>query len=293
MSSAEKAARLLLKLEPEEWRVLQAVERGMANYSIVPMTQLLKYTKMPDRDVEFSLRALNKKDLIWRSFDPYHGYILNYSGYDLLALNALAKMNILNSLGRQIGVGKESDILDAITDKGKRVALKFHRLGRTSFRETRRRRGYIKRRGYTSWHYQSRLAAKKEFSVQTRVHNGRVSTPHPIHQNRHVIVMEFIDGYNLNDVSRLDDPSSFLEDILENVRATFRIGLIHADLSEYNIMVQKDSRVLLIDWPQAIEVDHPNAENILERDIRNVLRFFQRRFKVHRCFKKILDFIKN
>ena len=282
-----------MKLEPEEFRVLQAIELGMSRYNFVPMTELLKFAKMPEREANFRLRELNKKDLIYRKPEPYPGYILNYTGYDLLALNALAKADILNSLGRPIGVGKESDILDAITDDGERVALKFHRLGRTSFRETRRKRGDIERRGHAPWHYQSRLAAEKEFSIQTRVHRGGVSTPRPIHQNRHVIVMEYIDGYNLNDVARLNDPGGFLDDILENVKGTFKTGLIHSDLSEYNVVVQKDGTVLLIDWPQAVNIEHPNADSLLDRDIRNVLRFFQRKFRIHREYEETLAYVKN
>jgi RIO kinase 2 len=104
--------------------------------------------------------------------------------------------------------------------------------------------------------------------------------------------MEYIDGYNLNDVARLDDPSGFLDDILENVRTTFRVGVIHADLSEYNIVVQKDGTVLLIDWPQAVNVEHPNAESLLERDVWNVLRFFQRKFEVYRSLEETLEYVK-
>jgi RIO kinase 2 len=70
MSSAEKAAGLLLKLEPEEYRVLQAIELGMANFSFVPMDELLKFAKMPQSEVEFRLGTLNKKDLIYRQPDP-------------------------------------------------------------------------------------------------------------------------------------------------------------------------------------------------------------------------------
>jgi RIO kinase 2 len=190
-------------------------------------------------------------------------------------------------------VGKEADILDAITDNGERVAVKFHRLGRTSFRETRKKRGYIERRGHASWHYQSRLAAEKEFSVQSRVHDWGVATPQPIRQNRHVIVMGYIDGYNLNDVARLDDPDGFLDDILVNVRETYKAGVVHADLSEYNIVVQKDGTILLIDWPQAVETEHVNAESLLERDVRNVLRFFQRKFRLDRSLEATLEYIKN
>jgi RIO kinase 2 len=105
--------------------------------------------------------------------------------------------------------------------------------------------------------------------------------------------MGYIDGYNLNDVARLDDPDGFLDDILENVRETFRAGVVHADLSEYNIVVQKEGTVLLIDWPQAVEIGHPNAESLLERDVRNVLRFFQRKFRLDRSLESTLEYVKN
>jgi RIO kinase 2 len=164
MSSAEKAAGLLLGIEPEEFRVLQAIELGMANYSFVPIEEVIKYSGLDPSEVEFRLKELDRKDLIYRQPDPYPGYILNYTGYDCLALNALAKADRLNSLGKSLGVGKEADIYDGITDEGERVAVKFHRLGRTSFRETRRKRGYVAKRGHVTWHYQSRLAAEKEYN---------------------------------------------------------------------------------------------------------------------------------
>jgi RIO kinase 2 len=37
-------------------------------------------------------------------------------------------------VGRQIGVGKESDIFEVTNEEGEVFALKLHRLGRTSFR---------------------------------------------------------------------------------------------------------------------------------------------------------------
>lgn len=288
MSSAERAAGLILELQPEELRVLQAIELGMASYSFVPMEEILKFAGMPQREVEYRLGELHKKDLIYRQSGSYTGYIINYTGYDILALNALAKSDVLNSLGHSLGVGKEADIFDAITDEGKRVAVKFHRLGRTSFRATRRKRDYIQRRGHAPWHYQSRLAAEKEFSVQSLAHEGGVSTPRPIQQNRHVVVMGYIDGHNLNDVATLDDPEGFLDDIIENVVKCYRAEIVHADLSEYNIIVQKNGLVLLIDWPQAVPTDHVNASDLLERDVGNVLRYFRRKFRVQRDLEETL-----
>lgn len=293
MSSAEKAASILPKLEPEDLRVLQAVELGMADFEYVPLDQIIKYANLNPQEVEFRIGELNKRDLLYGQPGPYQGYILNYAGYDCLALNALVKADALEALGRPLGVGKEADVYEALTPDGSRVAVKFHRLGRTSFRETRRKRGYVADRRHVSWLYQSRLAAEREFEALRRVHSAGVSVPEPLHRNRHVLVMSYIDGYNLADVDSLDDPEGFLDDILRNVGLALSAGVIHTDLSEFNIVVQKDGEVLLIDWPQFVSRDHPNAEAILRRDLHNVLRYFKRKFGVERSLDEALTQVKS
>ena len=60
-------------------------------------------------------------------------------GYDCLALNALVKKGVLKSLStKPVGVGKESDVFEGLTYSDDIVAVKFHRLGRDSFRPTTR-----------------------------------------------------------------------------------------------------------------------------------------------------------
>ena len=292
MSSAVRAARLLMEIEPEEFRILQAIELGMSGYSFVPLEDVVKYSGLREGEVEFRLRELDRKELLYRQPEPYLGYILNYTGYDCLALNALAKADLLSSLGRSLGVGKEADIYDAITDDGLQVAVKFHRLGRTSFRETRRKRGYVARRGHITWHHQSRLAAEREFSFMSIAHAAGVAVPKPYMQNRHAIVMGYIDGFNLVDVMDLDDPAGFLDDIMLNVRLTYIGGVVHGDLSSYNIVVTRDGKVLLIDWPQAVPVGHQNAEELLRRDVENVLDYFRRKFGVERDLDEALEYVK-
>ena len=292
MSSAVRAARLLMEIEPAEFRILQAIELGMSKYSFVPLEEVVKYSGLKEGEVAFRLRELDRKELLWRQPEPYPGYILNYAAYDSLALNALAKADLLSSLGGSLGVGKEADIFDAITDDGLRVAVKFHRLGRTSFRETRRKRGYVARRGHISWHHQSRLAAEREFTYMSMAHEAGVAVPEPFMQNRHVVVMGFIDGFNLVDVAELDDPGGFLDDIMLNVRLTYEGGVIHGDLSGFNIVVTRDGRVLLIDWPQAVPVDHVNAEELLRRDVENVLDYFARKYGIERDLDEVLAYVK-
>jgi RIO kinase 2 len=78
-----------------------------------------------------------------------------------------------------------------------------------------------------------------------------------------------------------------------NIRRTYKnAGVIHADLSEFNIIMQPDWHILIIDWPQFVRKDHPNAEDLLERDIVNVVTFFRRKFKTRLNSNEALDYVK-
>lgn len=57
-----------------------------------------------------------------------------------------------------------ADIFEVVTPEGETMALKLHRLGRTSFRAVKSKRDYLKHRNSYSWLYLSRLAALKEYA---------------------------------------------------------------------------------------------------------------------------------
>jgi RIO kinase 2 len=44
--------------------------------------------------------------------------------------------------------------------------------------------------------------------------------------------------------------------------------------------MMEDDRCVIIDWPQWVETNHPNAGAILERDIDNILAYFKRKYNV-------------
>jgi len=116
--------------------------------------------------------------------------------------------------------------------------------------------------------------------------------PKPISQNRHAIVMGVIEGGELGRWREISEPEKVLEEILVNVRKAYlEAGVIHADLSEYNIILQPDMHVLIIDWPQYVAVSHPNARDLLARDVKNVLDFFSRKFGVTVSSADVLDFV--
>ena len=278
MSSAEKAAAALTKVESYDLRILQAIELGMIRHEVVPFEEVVRYSGLNESEVEYRMKGLDELELLYRQWDPYLGYIMNYNAYDLLALNALVKAESLEALGPPVGTGKESDVFEAVTPGDVKVAVKFHRLGRTSFRDTRRKREYVADRRHISWLYQSRLAAEAEYSALKSMHEAGVSVPEPIDQNRHVIVMQFIQGTQLSDIISLDEPRLFLDDVLEDVRLAYGAGVIHTDLSEYNILVDGEGEVWIIDWPQYVSTDHPNAMELLERDVGNVVYYFQRKY---------------
>jgi RIO kinase 1 len=59
------------------------------------------------------------------------------------------------------------------------------------------------------------------------------------------------------------------------MRRLYVAGLVHGDLSEYNLIVH-DGVLYVIDLGQAVTVHHPNSETFLDRDCRNVAAFFSR-----------------
>jgi len=292
VSSAEKAAHTLTKLENYDLRVLRTIEIGMMQHQVVPHEKVVRYSGLNINEIDYRINNLHKYELIYREKDPYLGYLINYTGYDLLALNALVKEEVLEYLGSPIGVGKEADIYEGLTPDEERVAVKFHRLGRTSFRDTRRKREYISDRRHISWQYQSRLAAETEFRALQLTNRHGVHVPKPIRQNRHVIVMQYIDGTQLSEITSLKDPERLLKDILENVKKAYSAKIIHSDLSEYNVLVDIEDRAWIIDWPQYISTDHPNAEEILERDIGNILNYFNKKHDIKMTPSDALKYVK-
>jgi RIO kinase 2 len=290
MSSTDIVVQIFRKLEVEDFRVLNVIEAAMCKREFVPKEQIQKFAKVPMDRVDFILNKLHKLGLAFHNKGAYVGYTLSYAGYDCLAINAFVKSGVILSFGQIIGVGKEADVYTALTPMSETVAVKFHKLGRTSFRQTRKKRGYI--REHSSWLFQSHLAAEKEFQALQLVYKNKVSVPKPLSYNRHALVMGIIEGGELSKWRKIINPTRVLKEILRNMRKAYlKARVIHGDLSEYNIILQSDMHVLIIDWPQYVPVDHLNAVELLRRDIQNVLTFFNRRFNVKADIQLAYDYV--
>jgi len=104
--------------------------------------------------------------------------------------------------------------------------------------------------------------------------------------------MEPIYGTRLSDAENLDNPQLILEKIISNVRIAYHKGFINGDLNEYNILVNDDNNIFILDWPQAVKVDTINADTSLTRDVKNILKFFSRKFGVERDIRNTINIIK-
>ncbi|MDD1721269.1 MAG: serine/threonine protein kinase, partial [Euryarchaeota archaeon] len=142
----------------------------------------------------------------------------------------------------------------------------------------------------SSWMLASRRAAESEYQALKRLY-GYVEIPEPIAQNRHVIAMGLIDGKELIR-TELGKPRDALRDIIKQVKLVYGRQVVHGDLSEYNILVRADGGVTLIDWSQWVSLSHPDSEDLLRRDVSNVLSYFARKYKITKTTDDVLAYVK-
>ena len=276
-------AEYVRSLHAYELRILLALERLMRRYQWVPLEVLRSATKFSESELSYRLGRLMAMNMVRYEKVPYEGYALVFNGYDTLALNTLTYRGTIQALGTLIGVGKESEVYEAM-GLGP-VVLKFHRVGQRSFQSARLKRGYMPEGGHCPWLFASSNSAKMEYDALKILHPA-VSVPLPIDQNRHVVAMSFVPGVNLSRAA-LADPEMILDEILDNVREAYHLGIVHGDLSEFNVMVD-EGQCWLIDWPQWVETAHPNAGEILARDIENILQYFKRKYGLDYAFDEAL-----
>ena len=109
----------------------------------------------------------------------------------------------------------------------------------------------------------------------------RVPTPYDFVDG--VLVMELVAGPDGGPAPRLADVNLSPREAEETFHVVLRevvkmldAGLVHGDLSDFNILLGADGPVL-IDFPQAVDAAaNPNAKRMLLRDVKNLTRFFGR-----------------
>lgn len=269
-------------LSGDAWRVLRAVEKGNHSHEIVPTAVVEQLAGLRLGGTRAFLNELLKHKLVSHENKRYDGFRLTSLGLDYLALRQLCHQKAIESVGPHVGVGKEADVLECVDSNGNAVALKLHRLGRTSFKDVSRKRDYGGERQHQTWLHVSKRSAMKEYSFLRALSANGFSVPGPIACNRHAVVMEFATDYvTLESVRYCDQPEKLYMHVMNSLAALTACGLVHCDASEFNWLCQPETcSLMLIDMPQIVSINHTNAPELLRRDVRNLKAFFARRFRL-------------
>ncbi|KAH6999036.1 RIO1 family-domain-containing protein [Ilyonectria sp. MPI-CAGE-AT-0026] len=147
-----------------------------------------------------------------------------------------------------------------------------------------------------------KLWAEKEFRNLRRIYNAGILCPEPISLKLHVLVMGFLGDRKGWAYPRLRDATLSGDDVdqqwqklyvqlLGLMRRIYQVcRLVHADLSEYNILYH-DGKLYIIDVSQSVEPDHPRSLEFLRMDIKNVGDFFRRKGVDTLADRAIFNFI--
>jgi RIO kinase 2 len=286
MSSLEIAAGVVRVLEPEDFKLLKVFASGMKHHESITKEQIVNYSKLHRNSIDYRLGRLHEMKLLGKNES---GYTLLMAGLDAVALKIFADKSILAGVGRPIGIGKESDVIRAVTPSGEERAIKFFRIGRISFRDVRRKRTYGDNEGIHNWLMMNIEAAKKEYDILQALRDTGIRIPITHYRALHSVVMNNIPGSMLVDLKTINTPATTLQKILNDIRICYNNDIINCDISEYNTILDDNDKIWIIDWPQAVTRKHPNANDLIKRDVFNIVKFFNRRFGTAKVLEEALE----
>jgi len=237
-----------------------------------PEENLRRREERYDRERRMRVQVGEDKETLEEVFD----------GRTLTTVMHLLNRGRLRELQGAVKSGKESRIYRGIDMKGGDVAVKIYLTSSAIFRQGRLK--YI--RGdprFKDIPHDTRSLidqwASKEFKNLQLAKEAGLAVPTPIYVEKNVLLMEFI-GKNgvpaphLREVP-LQAASSWYDKIVEMLQDLYnKAKLVHGDLSEYNILVP-DGYPMLIDFAQAVTIEHPEAREFLKRDIENLNNYFK------------------
>ncbi|AAL62948.1 serine/threonine-protein kinase RIO2 [Pyrobaculum aerophilum] len=262
------------ELSKRDLRVLRVIEVGHRRYEFVPEELITKWARYRREEVLDSIRRLHYYGFLRRNLAPYKGWKITALGYDVLALHTLrVQRKVVKISPTPIGIGKESVVYAGETPSGYKVAIKFHRGGVSAFRYEEPFRSKVARYKHLAEVFETRLSALAEFFALQRVFEGGGLVPEPLTYNRHVVVMGYVEGVELYRLSQ-GDFKKIADDVILTLGVALRLGIVHGDLSPYNIIV--GNRSYVIDWPQWVPLGYNNYELHLQRDLNNIAKFFKR-----------------
>jgi len=211
-----------------------------------------------------------------------------------LVLSKLMEKSKFDSIYGEIARGKEACVFTALRKNGAPLIIKVYRVETAVFQDIMPYISGDDRFSHFRKHKNNKslilMWARKEYSNLLRLKRAGLDVPQPYAVLENVLVMEFFgDEKTAMPAQTLKEAAGTLsqeqlvlvrESLIDFIRkAYWDAGLIHADLSEYNVLIEipmrgKTVRPVVIDCAQAVLKNHPSATEFLMRDCTNVSRFF-------------------
>jgi RIO kinase 1 len=209
-------------------------------------------------------------------------------------LQPLVEDGLIDEVIRQLMSGKEATVFIVRCGTDIRCAKVYKEANKRSFRQavdytenrktknSRRARAMEKRTRYGR-KAQEEAWQSAEVDALYRLAAAGVRVPVPYNFHEGVLLMELVTDANGDPAPRLDDVEfsaeqarSYHQALMTEVVRMLCAGVVHADLSEFNVLVGSTGPVI-IDLPQAVDAAGNNhAKSMLERDVLNLTNFFGR-----------------
>lgn len=194
-------------------------------------------------------------------------------------VHTLISQHVIDGLIGPLSMGKEATIFTAQAGD-KTVIVKIYRLSTCDFNTmysfirtdprfpklNRQRRKVV-----FAW-------AQREFRNLLKAREAGVRVPTPITHKFNVLVMDMVGDESASQKLKQampENPKEFINDLITQMRKLYKAGLVHGDLSPFNILNYNEKPVI-IDMSQATTLDDPNAKEYLTRDIKNIVAFAEK-----------------
>lgn len=215
---------------------------------------------------------------------PKEKFKTEHSVFDAFTNRTLFKLiseGYFEGLESTISPGKEANIFSAKRKDKSRVMVKIYRLESCDFN---RMYDYIKEDPrYVDIRGKKRKIifhwVQREYRNLMKAREIGVNVPTPLTFKNNVLVLEFIGSKDLIahrlSVDKPKKPKQFFDKIIENIKKLYKAGLVHADLSSFNILNNNQNPVF-IDFSQTTTLKNSRAEEFLKRDIKNICSYFKK-----------------
>ena len=199
----------------------------------------------------------------------------------IMTLSKLINSGVISYVNGVIGSGKESKMYWAVDSDGKDIALKIYLVTAANFKKRQPylvddpRFSHIKK----GTRNMVELWAQKEFRNLNHCVKSGIPSIKPIHILKNVLIIEFLgkNGVPAKTLVETEVDENDYKDAISIISQLYKKAkLVHGDFSEYNIF-KTENGLVVFDLGSAVDIRHKNAKEFLERDIKNISRFFVKR----------------